>query len=370
MSRNVSIILIVGVVLSLVFGCQPEEEKGIATEQVVAVEKVPVAKVDVMPAPPKVKATKARITFESTTLDFGKIGPGTRHEGEFKFKNTGTDVLHISNINSPCGCTITKLKKTTYAPGESGVIEVTFTDKVRMPGKQAKEIYVRSNDSENPRVELHVMAEVELKIVVEPAKLIVFLNKKTGGAPKITLKSKDGKEFAVRGVQAPTGMKIPYDSAESATEIVLQPEIDPEKLRDGAQGRIEIIVNHPECSKVGILYETLGEFKVTPPSVFLLKAEPGKPMIKDNVWVINNYGEDFEIGTLSSKSGYIKVISKEKIPKTKEQGARYKLKLEVTPPDRTSRARFFTDYLYIGIKGGKKITIKCNGYYLLDKKTR
>jgi len=45
---------------------------------------------------------------------------------KFRFTNVGTTSLKITDVHPSCGCTTTFLKKTEYAPGETGEIEAKF----------------------------------------------------------------------------------------------------------------------------------------------------------------------------------------------------------------------------------------------------
>jgi hypothetical protein len=36
-------------------------------------------------------------------------------------------MLKITDVKATCGCTVVQLEKREYAPGESGVIKVTYT---------------------------------------------------------------------------------------------------------------------------------------------------------------------------------------------------------------------------------------------------
>ncbi len=49
---------------------------------------------------------KAEITFESDVVDYGEIAYGADGIREFKFTNTGDDVLIVARVYSTCGCTI------------------------------------------------------------------------------------------------------------------------------------------------------------------------------------------------------------------------------------------------------------------------
>ena len=88
--------------------------------------------------------TKGRINFENTTFDFGNIretGGPVSHE--FEFTNTGTEPLKINSARAECGCTKPEYPKEEIAPGETGVIKVTYNPKGR-PGGFTKVVTVRS----------------------------------------------------------------------------------------------------------------------------------------------------------------------------------------------------------------------------------
>lgn len=61
------------------------------------------------------------ITFDETEKDFGEITQGTKVEHTFKFTNTGTEVLRISNVAATCGCTVPKWPKEPVADRKSVV---------------------------------------------------------------------------------------------------------------------------------------------------------------------------------------------------------------------------------------------------------
>ena len=91
---------------------------------------------------------KAAIAFESDVVDYGEVAYGSDGVREFKFTNTGDDVLIVARVYSTCGCTIPKKPEDPIKPGESGVIEVKYDTK--RPGPIRKTITVYSNASEEP----------------------------------------------------------------------------------------------------------------------------------------------------------------------------------------------------------------------------
>ncbi len=91
---------------------------------------------------------KAGITFEQDVVDYGEVAYGADGIREFKFTNTGDDVLIIARVYSTCGCTIPKKPEDPIQPGESGVIEVKYDTK--RSGPIRKTITVYSNASPEP----------------------------------------------------------------------------------------------------------------------------------------------------------------------------------------------------------------------------
>lgn len=347
-------VLIAGCILLSQVGCQKQRGQPPQPEPKVTKKKPPVGPVDIEPAEDKKKVP--RITFEKVVHNSGEVAPGTKQSCEFKFTNTGDGLLKIGKIDTCCGFAA-KLKgnKKDYAPSESGTVIVTFNAS-RFRGKLTKYQYVNSNDKAKPRVKLTIKAKVVLKVAYEPKALKLLLNDANAGCPEIKLTGLDGQPFAIKSFRATSGaITADFDSSVKATSHVIQPKVNTKMLQKHSKGLVTIELTHPGCNVVSIPFNALSRFKITPPSIILYKAKPGKS-IKKTVWLRNNYGEDFEVESVSSEKGIIKVLSQERVDN------RYKFGLEITPPADTGKERF-TDVLHINIKGGKKLTVDCNGFY-------
>lgn len=352
--RNERFILInlIICVLALGFGCRQQVEMPQGAAPVTAAEPPKEVK------PVEVNETVPKIVFEKVVDDLNEIGPGTRTASEFKFTNAGKGVLRITEVTECCGCTSngSELTKKGYAPGESGVLRVECRSGVQ-PGTLRRQVTVNSNDKASPRVGLTIKAVIEQRVSYQPDRLNLLLKKEDANCPSITLAGLDGKPFAIKQFKS-TGdcITADVDSSVEATKFVLQPKVDVEKLRKGMSGFIEISLTHPECGTITIPFTALSPFEVNPPQIILFNAEPQKPMERD-LWVLSNYGEEFEIESASSQNNMIKVLNQQKI----HNG--YQLKLQITPPAAETSQRLFTDMLSVSIKGGDKLTIACRGFY-------
>ena len=99
-----------------------------------------------------------QITFETEKHDFGRIDKGTIAKYRFKFTNTGTADLVVSNVHASCGCTTPSWSKDPVKPGESGYIEAAYNSNAGH-GPFAKTVTVTTNIA-NKVVVLTISGEV------------------------------------------------------------------------------------------------------------------------------------------------------------------------------------------------------------------
>ena len=308
------------------------------------------------PAPPEPNGPPPKITFEQPVHDFGLVAPGSVQNCEFNFKNEGPGKLIISDVSKTCGCTVFTLEKKEYAPGEKGTLKVQFSAD-KGAGTRTRHLYVFSNDPVNQKVELTIKAAIAQKVIFEPDRLEYKLKGDNAGVAELTIRSLDEQPFAITKFDATAeAVTANFDPARKAAKFVLQTKVDPNKMGASSTGRIEITLTHPECSSITVPFSVLAPFRVDPPAINVLNAEPGEK-IQRELWVLNNYDEDFEIVSAVSSQGIVKVVSQEKL------GHRYKLNLEITCPEQKGAARMFSDTLTLTMKDGEKINVTCRGFF-------
>jgi hypothetical protein len=348
-------VVVVSCSLLLQSGCKEPAVAEQGSQPAPTLPKPPVARAPVQTTLPAGKLGP-RITFEKVIHDFGNVGPETQNLCEFKFKNTGDAVLKIVEVTKTCGCTPYSLDKTEYAPGESGTLKVQYHPGAR-PGAATQHLSVLSNDVARPEVQLTVKATVVVKVVHEPATLTLLPKDNNAGYPAITLTSLDGQPFSITYFKSTANcVAADYDPSLKAIRFVIQPKIDAGRLTRGLEGVIEIGLTHPECNKVTIPFISPSKYEISPPSIVVFDAEPGKATIK-TVRILSNYGEDFQVESVSSRNNFLKVLRQQKI----DNG--YELELRVTPPAAKGNRSVFTDVLFVNIKGGEKLQVTCSGFY-------
>lgn len=103
---------------------------------------------------------KPEAHFEQKTFDFGSIKRGQKTAvHEFEFTNTGNENLVILDATADCGCTRPTFTQTPIAPGEKGVVTVTFHT-AGFRGGFAKSVTVRTN-GQPKKIRLHIKGSVD-----------------------------------------------------------------------------------------------------------------------------------------------------------------------------------------------------------------
>lgn len=95
-------------------------------------------------------APQDSIIFESTTHDYGTIVQSSDGSCEFKFTSKGKAPIVLNDVKASCGCTTPEWTRTPVAPGQKGIIKVTYnTNNV---GSFTKSVTINSNAKNSPVV--------------------------------------------------------------------------------------------------------------------------------------------------------------------------------------------------------------------------
>lgn len=96
---------------------------------------------------------------DANTWDFGQVKQGKTLRHNFVLKNGSQKILTVKDINTSCGCTVSKVKKKILSLGESTLIEVRFNSK-DYSGATQQYIYVHTDSLDNPVIRFIIKAEV------------------------------------------------------------------------------------------------------------------------------------------------------------------------------------------------------------------
>jgi hypothetical protein len=101
------------------------------------------------------------VTWLDSLVNFGTITMGEQRNVKFRFKNTGTYPLIITNVAAGCGCTVASYTKEPVAPGEEGWVTGAFDSNKSHPGAVRKNIMVRANTTPKQEFELVFTGEIK-----------------------------------------------------------------------------------------------------------------------------------------------------------------------------------------------------------------
>ncbi|GAA4072657.1 hypothetical protein GCM10022389_17580 [Flavobacterium cheonanense] len=97
------------------------------------------------------------LSFQSTTIDYGKILISSDGKRQFDYTNTNKKSVFITSSKPSCGCVVIKYNENEIKKGESGVIEVYYD--TRRLGKFTKTITLTTSNSDKEIV-LTIKGEV------------------------------------------------------------------------------------------------------------------------------------------------------------------------------------------------------------------
>ncbi|MBN2382421.1 DUF1573 domain-containing protein [bacterium] len=252
-------------------------------------------------APAKTGGAQPKISFERAdlTYDLGTIPQMGQGEISIKFKNVGQADLKIHEIKSSCGCTVALATKDLIPPGQEGEIKATLRVG-KSKNSMKKAVYVETNDPDNKKVTLFLVANVKIDFTLEPS-FVSFgrvSKEELGQEQIIKVIGDDSLNYKLTGVE----------SDNPALEArILPPERDGEgqrvalklnqKVSTGIlKGMIKIKSNHPNYATIlvsvhGII---LGHIQVDPERLYF-SIKPGQDNEVKIVTVTNTERKDYKI---------------------------------------------------------------------------
>jgi hypothetical protein len=208
------------------------------------------------------------ITFEKDAYKFGEVGVNTKRTDEIPFTNTGQALLKITKVEGCCGVNV-KLDEKEYAPGQSGVLRMDWTAKP-YPTEMVWRLIIHSNDRAKPEYVLTMEAKLVHRIALEPSRIKLYLEEENAAFPMLKVRSLDNRPFSIKGFKSTAEcITAEFDASLEATEFVLEPKVDMEKLRQNLQGLIGLELSHPEASKVTAPFDVVPKYTVSPQSLII-----------------------------------------------------------------------------------------------------
>jgi len=108
-------------------------------------------------------ANYTEIKWEDSLYNFGTVEKGQEVKMTFRFKNTGTKPLIISDARPGCGCTVADFTKEAIPPGGEGEVTGVYDSNKGSVGNIHKSIFVTTNTKHNTQHILVFSGEVKEK---------------------------------------------------------------------------------------------------------------------------------------------------------------------------------------------------------------
>jgi len=358
-------LLSLGLIITGLNSCQPENQKVIEPKQTVKTKPKEVEKQTGDEKPVDEKTTAQRLeqlrnqartqqpprrkdaghlTADKTRHDYGTVEPRAKLQAKFVLKNDGKETLKIRNVNSSCGCLTSKLETKTLEPGQSIPLTVTFTTPT-MAGKTTKTARITTEPPALPdSLVLQVTAQVKQYVEVAPARLELKLRGNEETPSSLVVKSTDKKPFQITSARtSDKALELFYDKKKSATQHTITVKPKPDLLQKSAYGGvITLQLNHPKAKNLSVSYRIVLPYVAHPTVRRFTTIKPGQSA-QAQIDIVSNYDEPFELGETKSEKGYVKILN------TRKTAKGYKLQLEMSVPA-NSKQRMPNDYLNVKIK--------------------
>ena len=177
---------------------------------------------------------RAELTWDARKIELTPSVFDTAADAKFGFVNSGEQPVTIQSAKSSCGCTIPKLEKNTYAPGERGEIVAHFTIGDRR-GIQNVAIQVAIQGKQPPDV-LSLVLKIPNPASITPS-MLVWGKDESNTAKTITVEAAEGLPLRIEKVQP--------SSADFETRV--------ETDEEGAKYRIVVTPKSTARSSVAVL---------------------------------------------------------------------------------------------------------------------
>lgn len=143
---------------------------------------------------------KPVLVIEEANIDAGTVVEGFLIRHTFLLKNRGEAPLHITKVETDCGCTKVKYDE-IIAPDKNSYLRVTFNT-AGEAGNQIKAIRLFSNDALHPQLSLAIMATVLEAVNVQPGR--IFFDGMPGNelVQTVTISAPDNKPFSLEFKQS------------------------------------------------------------------------------------------------------------------------------------------------------------------------
>lgn len=191
----------------------------------------------------------AQVSFDQVRHELGTILWQTPATATFTLTNNGTQPVTILSVDPDCGCTVATWTHTPIGPGATGTVSVTYD--AALLGSFEKGIEVRTSAAAQP-TRLTISGDVARSLGDRPKNYAYHIG-------DIYLDSDDVEFDDVRRGETPVKTIRLYNASKKTLDVQLMhlpkyltAKAEPEQLRPGRAGRIDLTLNTDELRADGL----------------------------------------------------------------------------------------------------------------------
>ncbi len=170
---------------------------------------------------------------------------GLRDEGvvrDFTFQNIGKKPVTILSVQSSCDCTVGKLDKKTFAPGEKGALHVHFTVRGQ-PGEQEKNLVVKTDAASDALHWLTFRVNVPPLATLAPDRPVWTVGQ-SAAEKTVTITFAPGTNATITDVKASSNL-FDVTLREVKKGAVYQLRVKPRSTANAANASVRLETNFP-----------------------------------------------------------------------------------------------------------------------------
>jgi hypothetical protein len=120
-------------------------------------------------------SARAGLHFAAVRVDLGEVRNGAKVGHDFRFTTQGPTAVEIVEVRPGCGCLRPSLERTTFRPGEEGVLRLEVNTRGESAGPHTWGLRLLYREGAEPReVLLAVSAHVVTEVTLQPSALTLL----------------------------------------------------------------------------------------------------------------------------------------------------------------------------------------------------
>jgi len=258
-----------------------------------------------------------RLVCDEPVHDFGVVPNAESVDHTFLLCNEGDAPLTIDRVRSSCGCTTTRLGSKVVPAG--GTVELAVKLSLRgRRGRQAKSIYVHSDDPVTPRYKLGIACTVRRDIEVEPAAVFFTYPADKDAVKSVRVVSRSGEPLRVTGV-AKSGARFfdaRIDGPDTGQAVDIRLKLLPGAIAGGSgrQGAVLLRTDHPSYPELAVPVRATvrRDVYMVPRQLNLVCSDdPNAVSPVRSILVRSRTGRAFEITAVTPPAPWIEAVTEE-----------------------------------------------------------